>query len=137
MPKRYHAPASVISEDWPRWYGLARWKRGSRHQLQKEPFCRLCLARGVVTAAAVVDHITPHAHNWNAFWIGPLQSLCANCHNTRKRSLERLGYDPRLVGADGYPLDPNHPFNREAGTGTKAQTAPKGPRKPVNPAPNL
>jgi hypothetical protein len=40
-----------------------------------------------------------------------LQSLCEPCHNSAKRQIELRGY--RFdIGVEGYPTDPNHPFNR-------------------------
>jgi hypothetical protein len=37
--------------------------------------------------------------------------LCEPCHNSTKRQVELRGY--RLdIEVDGYPTDPNHPFNR-------------------------
>jgi len=39
-------------------------------------------ARGIVTAANVVDHVTPHRGDWNAFVTGELQSLCEPCHKS-------------------------------------------------------
>jgi hypothetical protein len=40
-----------------------------------------------------------------------LQSLCEPCHKSAKRQIELRGYRYD-VGLDGYPTDPNHPFNR-------------------------
>ncbi|MBV9529900.1 MAG: hypothetical protein JO283_02190 [Bradyrhizobium sp.] len=53
----------------------------------------------------------PHKGDWNAFVTGKLQSLCEQCHRSGKRMSELHGYRTD-VGLDGYPLDPNHPFNR-------------------------
>jgi hypothetical protein len=33
------------------------------------------LERGIVTAANVVDHVTPHKRDWNAFVTGELQPI--------------------------------------------------------------
>jgi hypothetical protein len=61
-----------------------------------------------VTAANVVDHVVPHHGDWNAF---VTESLCEACHNSTKKQIEVRGY--RIdIGLDGYPTDPNHPFNR-------------------------
>jgi hypothetical protein len=59
----------------------------------------------------VVDHVTPHKGDWTEFVTGDLQSLCEPCHNSAKRQIELRGYRCD-VGVDGYPTDPNHPFNR-------------------------
>jgi hypothetical protein len=33
------------------WYGLQRWRRMHKRQLQKEPLCCRCFRRGIITAA--------------------------------------------------------------------------------------
>jgi 5-methylcytosine-specific restriction endonuclease McrA len=96
---------------WDAFYKTGRWQRLRRLQLQRRPLCRFCLERGIVTAANVVDHVTPHRGDWNKFVTGELQSLCEPCHNATKRQIELWGYR-NDVGIDGYPTDPNHPFNR-------------------------
>jgi|SRR5215471_4768325 len=97
---------------WRNWYGLTRWRKRRRHQLYLEPYCRFCHQRGVIQPAEIVDHITHHRGNWNAFWLGELQSLCKDCHDSAKQQIEHKGYDPYWVGDDGWPADPNHPANR-------------------------
>jgi hypothetical protein len=58
--------------------------------------------------ATVTDHVTPHKGDYNAFWLSALQSLCAPCHNSRKRLVELRGYATD-IGEDGWPTDPKHP----------------------------
>jgi len=53
----------------------------------------------------------PHRGDWNAFVTGKLQSLCEACHNSAKKQIELRGYRCD-IGLDGFPTDPNHPFNR-------------------------
>jgi len=89
----------------------ARWRRLRKFQLIQHPLCKFCLERGIVTAANVVDHVEPHRGDWTAFVTGELQSLCEACHKSAKRQIELRGYRCD-VGVDGYPTDPNHPFNR-------------------------
>ena len=96
---------------WDNFYKTSRWQRLRRLQLQRHPLCKFCLERAIVTAANVVDHVTPHRGDWNAFVTGELQSLCEPCHKSTKREIELRGYRSD-VGLDGYPTDPNHPFNR-------------------------
>jgi 5-methylcytosine-specific restriction protein A len=114
--------------NWRRWYTSAPWRKRSKLQLQVEPLCRFCAERGAATPATVADHVTPHRGDYRLFWFGVLQSLCAPCHNGRKARMEgrgnqveqwmkdrqraKLDYNPRLVGDDGWPLDPKHPANR-------------------------
>jgi hypothetical protein len=79
--------------------------------LRQQPLFKFCLERGIVTAANVVDHVTPHRGNWNAFVTGELQSLCEPSRNSAKRQIELRGYRTD-IGLDGFPTDPRHPFNR-------------------------
>jgi 5-methylcytosine-specific restriction endonuclease McrA len=97
---------------WRGWYALTRWRKRRRHQLYLEPYCRLCQQRGVLRAAEIVDHVKHHGGRWNDFWLGDLQSLCKDCHDSAKKRIEQKGYDPYWVGDDGWPVDPNHPANR-------------------------
>jgi 5-methylcytosine-specific restriction protein A len=86
------------------WYQLARWRRIRRHQLRKEPLCRMCLARGRAVPASIADHVVRHGGDWNEFWTGELQSLCFDCHNADKQAFE-WGGKPRLTyGPDGWPI---------------------------------
>jgi 5-methylcytosine-specific restriction enzyme A len=64
-----------------------------------------------VTPATVVDHVIPHNGDPGGFWGGTLQSLCAPCHDDRKKQIEWRGYASD-VGVDGWPTDPNHPANQ-------------------------
>lgn len=92
-------------------YKTAAWKALRQYHLQGEPLCRMCSAEGLVTAATVCDHITPHRGNLDLFFDpGNLQSLCAHHHNADKQDEERLGYSQR-IGTDGWPIDPRHPTN--------------------------
>jgi 5-methylcytosine-specific restriction enzyme A len=96
---------------WADFYKTARWQRLRKLQLTHHPLCKFCLERGVVTAANVVDHVVPYRGDWTVFVIGELQSLCDRRHKLAKRQIELRGYRCD-IGIDGYPTDPNHPFNR-------------------------
>jgi hypothetical protein len=72
----------------------------------------MCLQDGIVNPARVADHVTPHHGEAYAFWYGPLQSLCFDHHNATKAEIERRGF-VLDIGADGFPSDPAHPFNRQ------------------------
>lgn len=84
-------------------YRTARWLRLRKAQLAKEPLCRYCQQMGRVTAATIVDHITPHKGDVAAFYAGPFQSLCKPCHDGAKQQLERTGR-LRGCGVDGAPF---------------------------------
>ena len=109
---------------WKSWYIYRRWQRRRSHQLRVEPWCRSCEAQGLTVAASEVDHIARHNGDWNAFWLSPLQSLCKDCHDSRKRYVESLGYDPKLAGDDGWPLDVKHPANRRVRLLNRPRSAP-------------
>ena len=88
----------------------ARWHRLSRHQLQIQPLCEMCLEEGRVEPATVVDHVEPHHNDAMKFWFGKLRNLCKLHHDASKRRIEQRGYDTR-IGIDGLPVDKkNHPF---------------------------
>jgi len=70
----------------------------------------MCQQHGVTTPATVVDHIDPHKGDLVAFWLGPVQSLCKQCHDSPKRYVEQRGYS-NAIGADGWPVDPKHPVH--------------------------
>jgi len=99
---------------WP--YTTARWQRLRRLKLQINPCCELCLQQGWVEAAKVVDHCVPINAGGDPFpALDGLMSMCVGCHNGKTRA-EQMGKDYRVKGCDvfGQPLDPNHPWNREA-----------------------
>lgn len=93
------------------WYQLQIWRKRAKAQLRAHPLCAMCMERLEVTPATLVDHIEPVAGDWNRFRLGAVQSLCAACHNSRKRMVELHGYS-REIGLNGYPVDRNHPFNK-------------------------
>jgi 5-methylcytosine-specific restriction endonuclease McrA len=93
-----------MRETWKHFYSTAFWQRRRKLQLNAHPLCKMC---AVVTPATVADHVEPHKGNWNLFALGPLQSLCDSCHNSRKRYVEVRGYSVD-VGDDGWPTDPSN-----------------------------
>ena len=85
-------------------YNNPRWRAVRAAQLAREPLCRLCLARGQYTHATVCDHLQPHHGDWAAFWAGPFQSLCQQCHSVDKQRAERNSRPRPAIGADGWPV---------------------------------
>jgi 5-methylcytosine-specific restriction endonuclease McrA len=77
-------------QEWRTWYGTARWKAIAKQQLDEEPLCRMCKAKGKLTAATTCDHVIRHKGNPVLFWnTGNLQSLCTPCHSREKQRQEQ------------------------------------------------
>ena len=91
-----------------------RWQTARADYLRANPLCVFCERLGRVTAATVVDHKTPHRGDARLFWdrANNWQSLCTPCHSGTKQAMENSGV-VRGVGADGLPIDPCHPWNRQ------------------------
>jgi 5-methylcytosine-specific restriction protein A len=99
-----------------------RWQRTQAEQLQREPYCRLCRAKGKQVRAEEVDHIRPLADGGSFSDLSNLQSLCRPCHyeKTERENAARAGRKPRRIvrikGCDpltGRRLDPDHWWNKE------------------------
>ena len=104
--------ADASTEDrrpWLAWYKTPEWRARSKDQLQREPWCRFCAARGLRVPARIADHIDPHRGDPVKFWSGLLQSLCGSCHSSVKQRIERAADRPGC-GLDGLPIDPSHPW---------------------------
>jgi hypothetical protein len=108
MTARHPAPHTKAPRDWN---DLFVWKQRRRHQLATRPLCERCEKRGLVVAATVAHHNPPHNNDWNRFRTGPLESLCAQCHEAehdRSRGYS-TAIDPAIDPATGYPCDLRHP----------------------------
>lgn len=69
--------------------------------LRANPLCKHCLAKGLVTQAVEVDHITPlHKGGKDCFDTNG-QGLCVPCHKD-KTAKDRGGRG--RTGVDGWPL---------------------------------
>lgn len=103
------------SSPWRYLYNTTRWKKCRLAFLAAHPLCAYCQARGLVTAATIVDHIKPHKGDEKLFFKeANWQALCKTCHDSVKQAEEH----GRLVlgaGTDGEPLDPRHPWNLPGG----------------------
>jgi 5-methylcytosine-specific restriction protein A len=102
--------AALHNRHWREWYNDAQYRARRKHQLQKQPMCEECLAQGRTTPATVADHVEPHGGDVRKFRTGRLRSSCKPCHD-RKWADDRRGYST-AIGADGYPVDQNHPAYR-------------------------
>jgi 5-methylcytosine-specific restriction protein A len=88
-----------------------RWRNLRARKLEANPVCELKLP-GCEGAAVEVDHIRQLAAGGDRFDWANLRSACEACHDKRHGKRKRR---PRIKGcdADGYPLDPDHPWNKE------------------------
>lgn len=90
-PKRPWIPAAQPRERKPyqahaertKLYDSPLWRRLRLAQLDREPCCRACAAKGRVMAANVADHITPYREGADFFDASNLQSLCTRCHASK------------------------------------------------------
>jgi 5-methylcytosine-specific restriction enzyme A len=99
---------------WP--YTTQRWQRLRRLKLAVNPLCELCLKQQRIVPAVAVDHVIAIKAGGDPYpALEGLTSCCTPCHNRKTRVTEQLGKEPTIKGCDelGYPLDPNHPWNRE------------------------
>ena len=93
-------------------YRTRWWRRTRQSILRQEPLCRMCAMSGRAETATIVDHITPHRGDPALFYaVENLQPLCHECHASLKQQQETRGWHG-AIGADGMPLDPNHPARR-------------------------
>ena len=73
------------------WYNSRKWRAKAKHQLSAQPMCRYCWEReGAAVKATVADHRIPHREDFDLFWGGELDSLCATCHSSTKQREERV-----------------------------------------------
>ncbi len=94
---------------WP--YNTAQWQRLRKAKLAAEPLCQPCEARGAITAANTVDHVTPINDGGDPFpAFDGLMSMCARCHNEKTAANDRQHSKPfarQIKGfdSDGNPVD--------------------------------
>ena len=87
-----YARTRADRQPWQRNYKLQRWRNIRHVQLMHFPLCAECLRATPqrVTAANVVHHIEQHHGDDDAFWNGPLESVCKPCHDREIQSRERI-----------------------------------------------
>lgn len=80
------------------------WRKARNAYLKEHPLCVMCqdMKPARVTAANVVDHVTPHQGNQELFWdVSNWQSLCAPHHNSEKAEIEGRHRAKAKFDADG------------------------------------
>lgn len=92
----------------------SKWLKVRARVLRRQPNCVNCLRFGILTPATDVDHKIPKRATNQDMWYkeSNLQPLCKHCHDTHKFEIENQGYCTD-IGADGVPIDPNHPQNKK------------------------
>jgi len=77
-----------------------RWMAIRRFILSRDPICKECLKKDIVTSAVEVDHIVPLSRGGSNEEEN-LQGLCKPCH-----SMKTTGHSPRpVIGIDGWPVN--------------------------------
>ncbi|MBW4330044.1 HNH endonuclease [Stakelama sp. CBK3Z-3] len=91
-------------------YKTHRWQKHRAAHIAANPLCVMCLGEGKTRSGRVADHVKPHGGDETLFFGSELQTLCDHHHNSLKQSQEKGG---RIRGCDGdgFPVDPNHPWN--------------------------
>jgi 5-methylcytosine-specific restriction endonuclease McrA len=94
-----------------RFYRTRFWRDHLRPAvLRRDPICIVCKALSRVRPSTEVDHIIPPRGDVELQRSAEnCRGLCASCHGRKTRG---KGYS-KEVGPDGWPIDPNHPANRE------------------------
>jgi hypothetical protein len=102
---------SPEAERYRKLYKTALWARIRKQRLTEQPLCERHLKRDELVPATVVHHVEAHKGDPVKFFGGPFESICKPCHDSDAQQEERIGYSPE-IGADGWPTDPRHPFNK-------------------------
>jgi hypothetical protein len=117
--RRYDAKRRA-EKDSRGWYRSAAWAKRRKYQLAEHPMCAICEAQGVVRMDVIrgkdrmiVDHHPAHNEDYQAFFFGPIRTLCSHHHNTLAQQDEARGFSVD-IGEDGWPTDPMHPQNTGA-----------------------
>lgn len=74
-------------------YGTYFWRSRAKAFLERNPLCRHCLARGVLTVATDADHVQPW-RTLEEFKTGALQPLCKKHHG------QKTGHDKTLAAGE-------------------------------------
>lgn len=125
-PRQRHLQAAQqrqrrLQKPWLQWYRLPAWRAYRAEYLALNPRCIICGA-----PSEIVDHIKPHKGDESVFWnAANHQPLCKVCHDSKTARFDGGGGRAGKSGAayslscgeDGFPVDPNHPFNAEEDDG--------------------
>ena len=80
-----------------------RWQKLRERILRRDAsLCQPCKARGHITLAVEVDHITP-IHKGGTDAEDNLQAICSECHKAKTAAEQGKSRRPQ-IGADGWPV---------------------------------
>lgn len=81
-----------------------RWQKLRERILRRDAsLCQPCKARGHITLAVEVDHVTP-IHKGGTDAEENLQSICSECHKAKTAAEQGKARRPQ-IGADGWPVE--------------------------------
>jgi 5-methylcytosine-specific restriction enzyme A len=67
-----------------------KWRRIRNAHIYEHPYCEVCLKKGYLSRAMIVDHIVPREAG-GSFYSDNLQSLCLQCNEIKsKRELSDI-----------------------------------------------
>lgn len=107
---KQHQPRKRQHPDRTLDFSSAAWQRLRKVVLNRDPICVDCYDDyGTVTPSQHVDHRDNNPSNND---LDNLQGLCGPCHSrkTARDMGKRVSYG---CDANGFPLDPDHHWNRE------------------------
>lgn len=114
------------SRAWRHLYQTQRWRRLRQQVFMRDHYIcqicnKLCAGQGRNNPhSPVCDHVEEHRGNPKLFFdLANLQTLHKQCHDQAKRRAELSGYDG-TIGADGWPVSDDHPFNQVGGGQAKS-----------------
>jgi 5-methylcytosine-specific restriction protein A len=90
------------------------WPRERVQWLKQHPWCATCAALGQQIKATDVDHVMRH-HGMSdpLFWDKTNWASKCSLHHKQKSGREAHGLKEKMgCGADGWPIDRDHPWNR-------------------------
>lgn len=61
-------------------YNSSQWRKYRKDFLLRNPLCRMCDAKGLITPATYVDHIVPINKGGEVWDESNHQPLCKSCH---------------------------------------------------------
>lgn len=94
-------------------YQSPEWLKTRRLVLNRDRYrCVMCGASVAAKGQPRVDHIVPLKQDYDRrFDLTNLRTLCPTCDNARHRG-KSFKEAEHGVSASGFPLDPNHPWNK-------------------------